>query len=255
MLRFVYLAMRNRARDANAIFVLMGMIEKAGDIGMGRTSPHHNAVIDADRTHTNDSDPGSLASKEVRARRRAMLSRLHVAQLHAFVERLQADRRANIPTFDPLDGGAAARALFLFEAPDENAAASGFMSRDNHGSTAAALTANMRQADLPRHMTCLWSVVPWGKHGQAQDLVEIVAGVECLKELLIMLPAVEVIMLVGNRARRAQRHLLGVRPTVLTSLHPSLLVQNRFPEKAAKIPLSWARVHEFLGSQRSTDRG
>lgn len=138
-----------------------------------------------------------------------MLGLPHVARLHAYVEGLKTERHAEMPSFDPLDGGTNARSLFLFEAPDENAAASGFVSRDNHGSTAAAVTENMRQANLPRETTCLWSIVPWGKHGQAQNLTDIIAGTECLKALLLLLPSVEAIVLIGNRARRALRHLVG----------------------------------------------
>ena len=86
--------------------------------------------------------PRTLRLPEVRERRRALLSASHVKPLNEFAERLRLGRPGStVPFFDPLDGGTAARILFLFEKPGPKTDAdsprgTGFVSRDNDGRTA-----------------------------------------------------------------------------------------------------------------------
>lgn len=66
-----------------------------------------------------------------------------------------------------MDGGIAARVLFLFEKPGPMTAlvgrreGSGFISRDNDDPTAEAIWQFMREAEIPREEAVLWNVIPW----------------------------------------------------------------------------------------------
>lgn len=77
--------------------------------------------------------PKTLANEAERAARSAMLSLPHVHGLAQFVQRMREAKGPDhaIPDFDPLDGGADARLLYLLEAPGRRAVASGLISRNN----------------------------------------------------------------------------------------------------------------------------
>ena len=66
---------------------------------------------------TPEDKPRSLADDGVRHRRRAMLTRRHMAKLREFTAALRRERKGEVPDFDPLDGGGYAKVLFLFEKP------------------------------------------------------------------------------------------------------------------------------------------
>jgi hypothetical protein len=91
--------------------------------------------------------PRVLRYPEAITRRRAMLDLPHIAPLHIFVQSLRFEGRGVVPDFDPLDGGVAAKVLFLMEKPgpmtDDTARSgrvgSGFISRDNDDPTAEAI--------------------------------------------------------------------------------------------------------------------
>ena len=107
--------------------------------------------------------PKLLADAAARLSRSEQLGQPHVAPLTAFVAELRAERgiSANIPDFDPWDGGTEAELLFLLEAPGARAVASGFVSRNNPDETAKNFFELNREAGIPRRRTVIWNVVPW----------------------------------------------------------------------------------------------
>ena len=81
-----------------------------------------------------------------------------------------------IPYFDPLDGGIAAKCFFLLEAPGPKAVVSGFISRNNPDETAKNFFNLNQDADLPRKSTVSWNVVPW-YIGSGKKFVLLIAAI------------------------------------------------------------------------------
>ena len=147
--------------------------------------------------------PNSLGDPVVQAARRAQLSEAHVAPLTRYVERLRAQvgRAAEIPDFDPWDGGVSAEVLFLLEAPGARAVAAGFISRNSPDETAKNFFLLNHDAGIARERTLCWNVVPWyigtGTRIRPANRTDIAQGVGPLVELLELLPALRAVVLVG----------------------------------------------------------
>ena len=145
----------------------------------------------------------------------------HMAPLTAFVAKLRAakpEARPDLgyPDFDPLDGGTSADILFLFEEPGRMTSArtrgSGFISRDNNDPTAAATFGFMQEANLPRHRTIIWNIVPAWNGTRKITATELQGGLDALKELLSLLPKLRTIVFVGRKAQRAMNWTPFVGP-------------------------------------------
>ena len=182
---------------------------------------------------------GLLADPAERQRRRTLLSQPHIAPLAAYAAGLRHPG-VQVPDFDPLDGGTAARVLFLLEKPGPGIHPDGFVSRDNDTPTAAAIRAFMAQAGLPRAETVLWNVVPWWNGTTAVTRAERAAGVEALAGLLPLLPGLDTAVLVGRTAGAARGVLGGLR--VLASAHPSPQVRAGFRARWDAIPDMWRQA-------------
>ena len=185
------------------------------------------------------------------AQRRTLLTLPHVAPLTAYAVGLRAAGPGiqalgvqaagfQVPDFDPLDGGAAARVLFVLEKPGPGIVLGGFVSRDNDTPTAEAIHAFMRQAGLPRAQTVLWNLVPWWNGTTAIIATERAAGLAALKALLPLLPRLDTAVLVGRTAGAARPLLGGLR--VLTSAHPSPQVRAGFRDRWDAIPEVWRQA-------------
>ena len=168
--------------------------------------------------------PSALRDPALRQQRRALLALPHMAPLAAYVARLRRPG-AEVPDFDPLDGGTEARVLFLLEKPGPQTASrtdredTGFISRDNNGETPKALRRFMLEAGLPRRDTVVWNVVPWWNGSIAVTAAERAAGLRELPHALALLPRLHTAVLVGRTAERARPILQGLR--ILESAHPS----------------------------------
>lgn len=191
----------------------------------------------------------------VREARRAMLGLPHVQPLSDFVGRLRSTYNDEFPDFDPADGGMNASILFLFEKPGPMTSAaksgrsgSGFISRDNDDPSAEATFTFMAHAGIPREQTVLWNVVPGWNGTRAITRSELEAGVAEVQGLLSLLPRVEAIVLVGKKAQRAERLLVGTGLSVFRSPHPSPLVRASQPDQWAAIPNFWAEAKRAVGS-------
>lgn len=188
----------------------------------------------------------TLRDPNVLAQRRAMLDLPHVTLLTAYAAGLRAagpDARTpswQVPDFDPLDGGTAARVLFVLEKPGPGIVPGGFVSRDNGTPTAQAIHAFMHQAGLPRAETVLWNLVPWWNGTTAITAGERAAGIEALRTLLPLLPQLDTAVLVGRTAGAAAPLLGGVR--MLRSAHPSPQVRAGFRDRWDAIPEVWRQA-------------
>ena len=178
--------------------------------------------------------PKLLSDPAARAARHAQLVEPHVAPLTAYVTALRKETGsdAEIPDFDPWDGGATAELLFLLEAPGAKAVRSGFISRNNPDETAKNFFDLNRAAGIPRVRTVTWNIVPWyigtGTRIRAAARSDIEAGLPALTRLLALLPKLKAIVLIGRKAERAASLVSQLRPDVrlFRSPHPSPLFVN-----------------------------
>lgn len=186
--------------------------------------------------------------------RRAKLSQSHMVPLQAYLERLRAEGRGEVPDFDPLDGGVNAEILFLFEKPgpmtDPNKAAgragSGFISRDNDDGSAEATFRFMVEAGIDRRRTLLANAVPWWNGTRKITKDEHAAGLDRLSILLDLLPRLRSVVTVGLVARRAEPICEARGLRLARSLHPSPI--NRASRHAdwLGIPDVWRQAAESM---------
>ncbi len=198
-------------------------------------------------------EPRGLADKSILAHRQIIRSSEHMRPLNDMVARLRAEDRGSVPDFDPMDGGVNARLLFLLEKPGPMTDAdrpgrrgSGFISRDNDDQSAEALFTFMNEARIPREETLLWNVIPWWNGTIRLTPDERREGLSRLEELLDLLPRLEGVVLVGQKAARARPILKKRRLPVWVSAHPSPRVRARYPDRFRQIPYIWADAVKCL---------
>ena len=173
-----------------------------------------------------DDHPGSLADPAVRARRVAMLDRPQARGLADHVRRMRAEGRGLVPDFDPLDGGATAKLLFLLEKPGPRVVSAdgvGFVSRNNPDPTARNCRAFMLEAGIDHRQVAIWNIVPWWNGTMAITAAECRAGASALRATLELFPGLRGVVLVGNRAGEHGAPVLEGRGLELfASVHPGL---------------------------------
>ncbi|MCJ1707853.1 uracil-DNA glycosylase [Microbacterium sp. VKM Ac-2923] len=172
-----------------------------------------------------------------------------VQPLRAWAHTLEQDRGVTVPQFDPAEAGIDAKVLFVLEAPGPMTNAgnplrgSGFISVDNDDETAAFLWRCRAAAHLSDGVLH-WNIVPWylGDASVKPNAAELTQGGADLRELLKLLPYLEVVVLCGSYARNGWRkHVapyLANSPEVLTTWHPSkrgVISQQRKNEFAATV--------------------
>ncbi|WP_256344080.1 uracil-DNA glycosylase [Pseudomonas costantinii] len=178
-----------------------------------------------------------------------MLKDPHIVSLTAYVKRLRVKHPDwEFQYFDPMDGGIEADMLFLLEkpgpmtSPNAKRKGSGFISRDNDDSTAEALFAFMKQAEIERKRVVLWNVIP-GWNGTVKIKAgERRAGLEELATLLKLLPRLRTVVLVGRQAGKAATFMQSMNLKVFTSAHPSPKVRNMNRTMWDLIPIQWAEA-------------
>ena len=189
----------------------------------------------------NSDRPKLLADAAAVAARLKELRAPHVAPLTAFVEELRREvgPGADVPYFDPWDGGVEATTLFLLEAPGPRAVRSGFVSRNNPDETAKNFYELSMEAGIDRKNTILWNTVPWyigdGKKIRAATSRDLANGLKLLPRLLALLPKLRAIVLVGRKAEKAMAHVDRHRYSLLTCPHPSPMFVNNAPGNRGKI--------------------
>lgn len=181
--------------------------------------------------------------------RRARLNDQHIASLTQYVARLRGQHPSwEFSDFDPLDGGIEAELLFLLEKPGPMTSpthmrkGSGFISRDNNDPTAEATFCFMREARIDRKRVVLWNVIP-GWNGQRKIAPgEVEAGVKELRNLLKLLPRVRTVVLVGNKAQKAEPAIQHLNLCIRKSAHPGPLVKGANRALWDLISQQWAEA-------------
>ncbi len=202
--------------------------------------------------------PKSLKNPATRATRLSMLSEAHIAPLVAFVAEIRREmgNEYQIPEFDPMDGGTQAECLFLMEAPGQKAIASGFKSRNNPDETAKNFFELNQAVGLKRSRTVSWNVVPWyvgnGTKIRPVNVKDLERSLPYISRLLKLLPRLRLVVLVGQKAARAELLIAQLNPSlkILKTPHPSPLFVNRSPENRAIIQDSFWEVVAILDGKR-----
>lgn len=202
-----------------------------------------------------DDAPKSLGDPKIRSDRLRALNRPHIRPLTDYVRMLrdEAGEGAEIPFFDPLDGGIDARILFLLEAPGRRAKESGFVSRNNPDETAKNIFQISQEAGFVRSETILWNAVPWyigdANKIRAANPNDLKNGLRPLPRLLSLLPNLVAIVLVGGKAERAAKSLNAEQYRIFYSPHPSPVFVNRAPGNRQRILEAFLRVREAIAQQ------
>ncbi len=204
-----------------------------------------------------DDRPFPMSNSSEPERRKKMLSEPRMEKLAAYTAKLRKEgydgKKVEVPEFDPLDGGADAKALFLLEKPGRMTSVegkkigSGFISRDNDDLTAKAIFDFMEQAKLDRKLTALWNVVPWWDQTRKINTKQLKAGVAEVRRLVKLFSNLEAIVLVGGKAGKAKPLLLlDSNIELFISDHPSPIVRATRRERWEAIGGKWAEVKRFL---------
>ena len=163
-----------------------------------------------------------------------------------------------MPHFDPCDGGINASALFLLEAPGPQAVGSTFISYNNPDPTARNLWHLMHNANISHSDTLIWNIVPWyvGERGHIRPVtrVDVQEALPYLRELLNLLPHLQVIVLVGRKAQSATKAIQTMTPLcIVPTYHPSARVFNLSPDKKRQTQEAFAAVAQILQDNKDPD--
>jgi uracil-DNA glycosylase len=202
-------------------------------------------------------EPMSLRDLAVCRERLAAIREPHISPLTNLVESIRRDRGvvAEVPYFDPTDGGINAMCLFLLEAPGAKAVASGFVSRNNPDQTAKNFFLLNQDAGLARELTVSWNIVPWyigdGGSIRSASASDVEEGSRYLSALLALLPRLDLVVLIGRKAQTAALHIQKAVPQaiVLDMLHPSPRVVNRLPCNRAIMLSTLKAARQILDSR------
>ncbi len=201
--------------------------------------------------------PELLKDPVEQARRLALLESPHIKPLTDYLASVRAalGEQYHIPDFDPCDGGIHARVLFLLEAPGPKAVMSKFVSSNNPDPTAKNLWNLIHNAGIARTDTLIWNIVPWyvgtGQHILPVKNADRAQALPYLKELLALLPRLQLIVLVGLAAQAA-----APRIRLLTSLpikhtyHMSAQVFNIAPDKKKQTEEAFQDIAQFLNEYK-----
>ena len=189
-----------------------------------------------------------LSDAAARSARQARLSEPHATPLVPFVEGLRRSHPDRIvPWFDPADGGARARVLYLLEKPSRGSASlmdgPAFISMDNPTSGARRMKALMEEAGVRRRDILVWNAVPWWNGKTSVTAAELRDGTDALAALLSLLPDLRSVCLVGRKAETVWQRGPGAAVPVFVSAHYSANVRAAFPDRWAAIPGIWREAY------------
>ena len=183
----------------------------------------------------------------------------HVAPINALVDEL-TDRcgLGRVPYVAPVYGGVGARALCLLQSPgrmtDGQHGGSGFLSPENDDAGAELFATQLDEAGISARSILAWNAYPWYT-GRRPSAAELDAGVEPLRQLLGLLPRLQVVLLLGGSARDSWKRLarhpgaaprLKVVPTHLTSSRAFIGSPEVRAARMADLRAAFARTARIL---------
>ena len=199
--------------------------------------------------------PKSLGDDLIRQYRIGLLSEPHIKPLTVFVEKIRIDKGQDycIPYIDPLDGGVTSKVLFVLLAPGPKAVKSGFISRNNPDSSAKNMFEFLADSGLKRDETILWNIVPWYIGNESRNKIrypvqaDIVEGLPYLESLISLLPNLEAIVLVGEKAWKVENLLKKSKKIrIFKSNHPSPQFVNRKPRNKSRILEVFRQIRMYI---------
>jgi len=209
------------------------------------------------RTLSQMDQPKSLRSEEHRLAKLSRIREPHVAPLNELVDAIREAEglAAEVPYFDPADGGTNATCLFLFEAAGPGAVKSGFISRNNPDETAKNFFLLNAEAGLPRRQTVSWNIIPWyigtGSKIRPASQHDLRRGLPYLDKLLAALPNLKVIVLAGRTAQRGEDRIRSLHypAQIVKMMHPSPMVLNSKTYNRGAILATLRRVAKMLDAE------
>jgi hypothetical protein len=142
----------------------------------------------------------------------------HVAPINALVDELiDSSGRGWVPYVAPCYGGVNARVLCIQRDPGPKThsqhGGSGFLCPENDDATAERFAIHLDDAGIAVGTILGWNAYPWYIN-RLPRAAELEAGVEPLRQLLGLLPRLQVVMLHGGSARDGWRRLVRRHPDV-----------------------------------------
>lgn len=207
--------------------------------------------------------PGRNADPETLALKRNYLRASHVAPFNFLADVIaesEGIQRGLVPYIDPQFGGITARVLVLLDNPSTKAEAgtgSGLLSLENDDWTARNCAAFYNDLGLGPEVLIHWNVAPApiaGEKNSGSSPAERERGAVWLREIVALLPDLEVVLLMGDHARDGWKRS-GLKLPHLhipeDVPHPSQRgLNNR--EGRTRLRRALLETRDVLGGQRET---
>lgn len=143
----------------------------------------------------------------------------HIAPFNLMVDELRNDvERGWAPYVAPMYGGISARLLSVLRDPGpktQDNTGSGFLCMENDDPTAEALCELFAGVGISARDIVPWNVYPWYIN-RAPKAAELDVGVQPLKDVIDLMPELQVVMLHGGEALNGWKKLLRRYPTLVS---------------------------------------
>lgn len=149
----------------------------------------------------------------------------HIKPINQLVDRLRkcrGDEDESVPYVAPIYGGVNARLLSILRDPGsrtQGKEGSGFLSIENDDATAehiGKLFAEAGEAGIDIKDVIPWNAYPWYINNRKPKASELNDGVEPLKDLIDLLPKLQVVMLHGVSAKDGWKRFMRRYPNIVT---------------------------------------
>lgn len=198
-----------------------------------------------------------FADPTVLDQRREMLTTSETAApLNEWLAEVRATRpNDQFPDFDPAEAGVDARVLFIGKAPSgaapiqENGAGSGFISVDNDDDSAEINWRFRDEAGIGHEVGLQWNIVPWwaGRGAKGPTAADYATGAKHLRQLLRLLPRVEVIALCGKEVQNAWARNGGPTNAVVVPMPMPTPLAVKQAGKEQELRAGMRRVRGLIG--------
>ena len=148
----------------------------------------------------------------------------HIAPINQLVDELRKGMGAGdstrwAPYVAPMYGGVNARILSVLRDPGpmtQDGKGSGFLCMENDDPTAEAISGLFAGVSIGAHEIVPWNVYPWYIN-RAPTAAELEAGIEPLKQIIDLLPKLQVVMLHGGHAQNGWKRFTRRYPDLVTN--------------------------------------